>query len=234
MYNIAICDDDKAICAEFESIFSSYLSKKTVSLEIYYSGEELINQIYEGAHFDLIYLDIELHAMNGVEVGKIIRDEIKNDNVQLVYISAKQQYAMELFDTRPLNFLVKPLKKTRIIETLHKAMQLEMKLNKTFPVKNGMETIRVPYGEIIFFESDNRKLIIKTVNKEYTMYGKLNDIEVNVPDFFVRIHQSYLINSLYIKRWKPTEVQMIEEERVFPVSLSYRKNVSDFLLKEEE
>lgn len=70
--------------------------------------------------------------LNGVEVGKKIRDQLCNETSQIVYISGKDSYAMELFDVRPLNFLIKPLQKEKIEVVVRKAIDLVDKGNQFF------------------------------------------------------------------------------------------------------
>ena len=85
----------------------------------------------EKEQYDIIFLDIMLPQMDGVELGSYIRN-VKNDNyTQIVYISSETSYAMELFEVRPLNFLIKPLDEKKI----QKVLELFLKLN------GGMETI---------------------------------------------------------------------------------------------
>ena len=112
MLRIAICDDDKELCIELKSMLNE-ISKNTgeaFEISVFCNGEGLCDSLMSGNRFNLIFLDIELCEINGVEVGKKIREELNDEITQIVYISAKESYAMELFDIRPLNFLVKPLK----------------------------------------------------------------------------------------------------------------------------
>ena len=76
MLRIAVCDDENIICAQLESMLSEIgnrISEET-EVAVFISGEELIRVLFGGAYFDIIFLDIELHKLNGVEVGKIIRE----------------------------------------------------------------------------------------------------------------------------------------------------------------
>lgn len=233
MYNIAVCDDEEVLCNSFEKILADYIKAKKISLECFYSGEELIEHLRRGENFDLIFLDIELRLMNGVEVGKIIRDELENDNIQIVYISAKQKYAMELFEIRPMNFLVKPIASDSILRTIEKAMKLTG-INRTcFELKQGKQVIRIPYGSIIYFESNNRKIVIHTDQGKHEMYGKLNAIEEQAPASYIRVHQSFLVNGAKISRWNSDAVYVCTN-RALPISKSCHKKVVSFLFENEE
>ena len=80
----------------------------------FFSGKELLEDIEKSGVCDLLFLDIELGDYTGVEVGKKIRSDIRYESMQIVFVSAKDNYAMQLFDIRPMNFLVKPVKYERV------------------------------------------------------------------------------------------------------------------------
>lgn len=82
-----------------------------------------------GQYFDLIILDIELTEINGIAIGKYLREELNNQTTQIVYISSLRDYAMDLFAVRPLHFLIKPLKKD---EFYGKLDDIEAKLNNKY------------------------------------------------------------------------------------------------------
>ena len=82
MFRIAICDDNGAVCSAIENI------------DGFQSGEELLKELDDHEKYDLIYLDIELARLNGVEVGRYIREKLLDDYTQIAFISAKSSYAL--------------------------------------------------------------------------------------------------------------------------------------------
>lgn len=231
MYKVAVCDDEYAVCNQFEHVLSSYILEKNVDLDIFGCGEELVRELSNGQRFDLIFLDIKFQSMDGVEVGKFIRNILCDESTQIVYISANQQYAMELFKIRPMDFLIKPIPDKCIIDILEKAIYLDGVCKRYFVFKKRSENIRIPYGHIIYFESDNRKITVYEETKSHELYGKLSIIQRDAPSFFLRIHQSYFVNTNKITRWKPDSVIMTGSIHL-PVSQKYRKKVNQFLLGE--
>ena len=118
MFRIAICDDESTICSQIEKIIlgAHRIINEEIEIEIFGSGEELC-EFMENRHlFDLIFMDIELKLINGIEVCRKIREEFKDESSKIIYISARDGYAMDLFESRPLNFLVKPLSAEIIIK----------------------------------------------------------------------------------------------------------------------
>jgi len=101
MYEIGICDDGENICSQLEKYLCQYAKEKSFQFDIlvWYSGEELRDYLTQGGHLDILFLDIELFKMSGIEVGNYIRNELDNLGLQLVYISGKSSYAQQ-----PLGF----------------------------------------------------------------------------------------------------------------------------------
>lgn len=156
---IAICDDESYICSQLESMLEDVLSEMNITfdIEVFESGEGLCTEL-KRQHFDLVFLDIELPDKNGVDVGKYIRDVLKDEVIQIVYISGKDGYAMKLFEIRPMNFLVKPIEREKVKQVIEK---YKVVTEQNYPVfsyaKAGVQR-QVRMSEIIYFENLNRKI----------------------------------------------------------------------------
>lgn len=235
MLKIGICDDETVVCSEIENIVLGYGKSVAgkIETEVFYSGEELYNYIKGGNYFDLLFLDIELHKLNGIELGKKIREEMKNEITQIVYISSKENYAMELFDVRPLNFLIKPVKDKEIIQMINKTMELLNRLDYYFTYKQGHNTFRKSIKDIIYFESDNRQVKMVTSADEITFYGTLPEIYSQLcPYKFFSIHKSYLVNYYHVAEFHYDKLIM-SNSHILPISQSRRRNVRKLQLKYE-
>ena len=101
MFCVAVCDDEKTVCQQIKSFLEPYCKKGEFEVHIFTSGEALYEAVSAGTRFDLIFLDIELKLMSGVAVGQKIREELCDEEVHIVFISGKTEYAMELFAIRP-------------------------------------------------------------------------------------------------------------------------------------
>ena len=88
VYNIGICDDDKNMCCELESMLIDIFREFNVHVEIepWYSGETLCKHLEMGNAFDLLFLDIELLTLNGVEVGKFIRESLNDIKTKIILL----------------------------------------------------------------------------------------------------------------------------------------------------
>jgi DNA-binding LytR/AlgR family response regulator len=236
MLKIAICDDDKALCLQLKSMLNETNEKtdENIEISIFFSGEEMCDSLLGGNHFNIIFLDIELREINGVEVGKKIREEFNDELTQIVYISAKDSYAMDLFDIRPLNFLVKPLKTEKIESVLKTAKKILGTSNQYYEYKIGNVNFNVLLNDILYFESSGRKvkIILKDDVNEY--YGKLSEVEEKLKnsDFFF-IHKSYLINYNHVIEYTYEYVKMSNNE-ILGISQNNRKAVREKLLQKKQ
>ncbi|WMM25682.1 LytTR family DNA-binding domain-containing protein [Tissierella sp. MB52-C2] len=235
MLRIAICDDENSICNQLEEILEGLEKKfsKELQIDIFYSGEELCSYLSQDNHYDIIFLDIELEEMNGVEVGQVIRDKMLNETTQIIYISGKETYAMELFKIRPLDFIIKPFNYNKIQDVVEIALRIIQRDEKVFQYKVGHTTYNLPIRDIIYFESKNREVIIHTINGSEVFYGRLKDIYEYLNQFkFIHIHKSYLVNYNHITKLEYHQVTM-SNKVILPISQANRKKVRELQLELE-
>lgn len=184
--NIVICDDEKSTCAELEAVIIQYASERNVDLqtEVFFSGNTLMECLSREEATDILFLDIELPGSDGVVVGDYIRSVLENEHMYIIYISSKTQYALDLFQNRPFDFLVKPLNKKRIFQVLDTIYKIAGKSNSDFEYQNKGITYQIPYKEILYFQSDGRKIHIVTKQETKSFYGKLSEVEKRFRNIF--------------------------------------------------
>ncbi|MEA3423922.1 MAG: LytTR family DNA-binding domain-containing protein [Bacillota bacterium] len=224
MYNIGICDDNYEIVAQIKEIIQKFAQKSNeeIATYLFYSGEDLYEFLYKRNQLDLIFLDIEMANLNGVDLGIKIRSEFKNEALQIVYISGKDCYAMDLFQTRPLNFLIKPLNSEKIVPLIEKVIELNAR-QCYFSYKINRESFRIAVNEILYFESQGRRIRMLTLKNEVFFYEKLTYVSECVKEHqFVLIHHSILVNYNKISRFLHDQVIM-ENGDVLPISQKYWK-----------
>lgn len=227
MYRIAIVDDEQVICSQLEKIILEYQKQLTIKMEIsvFLSGEELCAALDDGMEIDLLFLDIELYEINGIEVSKKIREQMQNHQMQIVFISAKEKYALDLFAVQPFNFLLKPLKPEVIIKNLDLVLSIAQKQASSFVYKAGTESRKLPLKDIIYLESDNRKVIIHTRTGEDEFYGKLEDIYAKLAtQRFLFIHKSIIVNYNYVAKFSYNDVLLLNG-KTLPISQSRRPEI---------
>ena len=224
--NIAICDDEIAICNQIEQYIIETFTAKEIdfSTDIFTSGNSLCKAM-KTETYDLVFLDIELPGINGIQTGTFIRDNLHNNTIQIVYISAVQSYAIQLFQSRPMNFLVKPLDSHSVKEVLLTFLRLFGDTDTFFTFKVNGHFHKLALSDILYFESHKRKVTVVTRESSYDFYGSLKKICEQISStFFIMIHQSLLINFNHVIFFEYDRITMSNNE-VLPVSQSRRSEV---------
>ena len=226
MYKIAICDEDLHIKEEIIQMLCQHHMASELYVTAVDSCEELCDMIMNGRYFDLIVLSVMSDSMNGIRLGRKLRSKLHNYTTQLLYISDESDCALQLFDLHPLNFIVMPVRQTKLYECLDDAMRLMRDCDGCLYFTVNHIDHMIPYRDIFFLESSNKRIIVHTKDGDLMFYGKLD--EVCCPADFVRIHKSYLVNCGYVRRLKFDSLAL-DSTVELPISRAYRKNVRDNL-----
>jgi DNA-binding LytR/AlgR family response regulator len=230
--NIAICDDQLDICGQLELLVEKILKNKKIkyNIDVYSSGIELCKEMSE-TEYQLVFLDVEMPEKNGVEIGRYIREKLKNEKIQIAYISSKEESAMSLFELRPINFLIKPLKMEQIEKVIDKYMVVSEIHNYFFEWQKGKENYKIPIDKINYFEISGRKIHLLAENMQDEFYGSIEEINDRLnKEKFLFIHKSTIVNYDYVKKISYDQVEMVDG-RVFSISQSRRKSIKKQLEK---
>lgn len=206
MIHIAICDDNLPIveCIEQLVIHTSLKMEHEIEISIFYSGESFAKAIEDSCPFDLIFMDIEMQGISGIEAGKVLREDDENDGVQLVYVSSHESYHVQLFEAQPSGFIKKPIDSAafelKLITSIQKILRKrKQRAPKLLPVQLKRNKLFIPIRNIIYLASDRRKIILQTLEERTEYYGTLSEEEHKLPsEQFIRIHQSFLVNFDFI------------------------------------
>lgn len=212
MIRIAVCDDEKYFREKIEALLQEYSSAREfgINVESFASGEEFLAS-EKKEMFDVIFLDINMEGMNGIETAQKIRQF--SEDIVLIFITAYVAYSPEGYKVNAIRYLLKDSDsfKTAFWECMdavrNKLMVVEKKEKFEF---QGKEMV-IPLSHIVYMESNLYKVTFYIKGKEiqaYTMYEKLDAIEERLrkTQSFCRIHQSYLINLKYVDEVKRYQV----------------------------
>lgn len=208
---IAICDDERDICELIRRLVEKYKreNKEQFDIQVFYSGEDLVEYMKDGNQVDLLFLDICFsNGMNGVDVGHIIRNQLDDQLLKLVYVSGWDEYDRQLFDYQPMNFIEKPINENKVLEAIARAKRL-LDISETafyYPKRYGQGYVK--YRDIMYFESQGRHVEIHLCDQTIEYCGKIKTVAEKVCDKgFIQIHRSYIVNYDYISQ--------VEYERIF-------------------
>lgn len=214
MINIAICDDDKKIVEQIKKYIMEY--KKTESkVKTYSSGEELLKAKID---FQVIFLDIDMTGLNGIETAKSIRNHDKS--VKIIYVTSFTDYVNLAFEVHAFGYLNKPIKKEQIYKQLDEAVEYSKEEKEEdyieFVTLDGV--IRLCPKEIYYFEYVSRKVKIKTLNKTYMIKEKIAEVADKMEKYgFLMPHKSFTVNLFYIRTIKGYDIFMTDGS-IIPLS----------------
>ncbi|MCH5248347.1 MAG: response regulator transcription factor [Lachnospiraceae bacterium] len=210
MLRIAVCDDDKHFTGKLEEMARREAAKTGTSIdtEVYSDGATLVADIEKGYRYDLIFLDIEMEKVNGINAARQIRRIDRS--ALLIYVSGYEQYLKELFEVEPFRFLSKPVEEAKFQKYFRDACARIGETTTYYRFSFNKKILKVAIQDIVYFESRNRVVHIFMANGSIErFYGQLNSVEKELSEGrqeFLRIHQSYLVNYSYIGKMSFSEV----------------------------
>ena len=231
MLRIVICDDEDIYIRQINDLVSGVFKKIPVSfsMDSYFSGEELFQNIENGKTYDIALLDIQMVGISGIDVAEKLRKHFKNDDTILIYISCYDNRAKEVFQFNTHRFLSKPIETNLFEEALLSAVGLwEKKQSLNFSFKDTkLGLVSIPLSKILYMESSRSHCVtITTSDHTYTIYRvRLSDIyQKFYSSNFILIHQSTLVNFHHVQIITYKEVTM-SDGKALSISGPKRKNV---------
>ena len=191
---VAVCDDSSIDRELFVAVLHHYFVNKPISNEIvqYENGMDLLHDVEDDMWFDIIFLDIYMNDLLGIDVAHKLRSLGYRGHI--IFLTATADFAVDSYEVEALGYLLKPQSLEKLSQVMDRAIR-GMTAN-TYQVKKHAKIIRVPYHEILYVESMNSKCIMHCRDgQSYVIYKRLTNIEHELNDArFLRCHQSYLVN----------------------------------------
>lgn len=216
MLKIAICDDEKSQINLLKNILSIHLDLKGLDYKIYEfdCGENLISSITK-ENYDIIFSDIEMKDLNGIDTAKNIR--LHNKKSIIIFVTSYPDFVFQGYEVKAFNYMLKPYKPDKIGQVLNSALEeLNEIQDKFYIVESKSKTEKINLSNTYYFTSDRRKVNAVTFTETIGFYDKLDNIEKKLPSFFVRIHQRYLININHVSSVESSSLVINKE--ILPIS----------------
>lgn len=229
MIKIGICDDNKKITEKISSILKEYKGKE-FNIDVFNSGEELLES---RKHFDILFLDIDMGGINGIETGKRIRE--KDKNLKIIYLTSYSNYAHMAFSVHAFAYLLKPVKKEEIYHQIDEALSYYQKEDDDFSIEfsTNQGLVKFLVSDIYYFEYQNRTVKIVSKIGEYIIKEKISSIYNIMKNYdFTMPHKSFIVNFFNVKTVKGYDITMINES-IVPLSqkksTEFRDALNEFL-----
>lgn len=204
---IAIVDDSTQDAAYVQRIVGSWAEHRQLEAQtlIFDSAESFLFRYAEDKAFDLLLLDIEMGAMDGVTMAKRIRQT--DEAVQIVFLTGYSDYIAEGYEVEALHYLMKPVRQEKLTAVLDRALEKRKQNERCLNLELSGEMIRIPFYEIRYL--DVLKNYVTIHGKEnYTLKRSLGDLEKELDDRFFRAGRGMILNLRHIRRVTKTEVHL--------------------------
>lgn len=178
MLRIAVCDDDIRFTAELEEMVRREAAETgtAADTEAYFDGGTLVADMEKGYRYDLIFLDIEMERVDGINAARQIRR--MDRSALLIYVSGYEQYLKELFEVEPFRFLSKPVDGEKFRRYFRDACARIGETEEYYSFSFNKRIGKVAVRDIVYLESRNRVVhVFMADGSEERFYGRLNDVE---------------------------------------------------------
>ena len=199
---IAVCDDDALFLQELGDCLTQYSEGQESKIE-YLAFEnplELVAELEKGVSFDVIFLDVFMPGINGIQCARDIRSY--DNYVKIIFLTSSSEFAVESYEVRAYHYLLKPLQKEKlfgILKQIEEEEKREEELISIFKCKSGI--VKVSLSKLEYCEIINRKVLLHLVNgEEYECNIRINELEKRLENYkmFIKAHRSFLVNMDYI------------------------------------
>lgn len=212
MLQIAICDDEQYYRKKIQALLTQYLTQKNLEYTVhsYSSGEEFLTRRENTVRYDIVFLDISMKELDGIQTASRIR--AFHSDTQLVFVTAFIDYALEGYKVNAVRYIMKDTLASAIPECMDAILRKMQLAQVTFSFMDGETTLYT--DNILYIESRGHKSFFYYMRPgtaasdaarsgivTYQIYEKLDVIEQKLSDHgFLRIHKSYLVNMKHIRR----------------------------------
>ena len=218
-YRVAIVDDSNTDAEYVQSILEVWAKERQAGVQVqqFTSAENFLFHYAEDKDWDILLLDIEMGAMDGVTMAKRVRQD--NEAVQIVFITGFADYISEGYDVSALHYLMKPIKQDKLFAVLDRAVAAMRKTERVILLPVGGEMLRLPVGHVQYVEAFSHTVAIVTGTDTIQVKMPISEIEKMLGDGFIRSHRSYLVGLRHIARLSKTEV-VLDNGKSLPLSRS--------------
>ena len=224
MLRIGICDDTAAARENLRLLCLKHFRLEEPEFFEFSTGDGAVRWLkgHPGA-LDLLFLDIEMPGISGMEAAEAIR--AFDWEVLLAFVTGYTDYVYDGYAMGAVGYLVKPVSEEKLSSLLDRAaVALEQRAPAVYTLRNAQGMFKVPLREILYAASDRRQVTLTTSRGDYTFYGKLDDVAAQLGAGFVRIHQRYLVNARAVSAVMGTSVQVGEVN--LPISRSLHQQAT--------
>ena len=206
--NIAICDDDIHFLNTTCSLLEQWadLHKVSLSLFRFTSGDSLLLAL-KNQCMDLIILDVVMPLIDGIETAKELR---KNDiTVPIIFLTTSREFAVESYEVKALNYLLKPVSKEKIFGILNDFAKTLEQRKDLIVAQTDMGYCKIAPTDVIYLEAQNKQVSVQLSNGSNLLirelFSKCEEL-FSLEKGFFKCHRSYIVNLNQVQEFTKTQI----------------------------
>lgn len=206
-YRAAIVDDNRIDASFTEQALTAWAENRqlAVQAECFDSAEKFLFRYAGDKAWDILLLDIEMNAMDGVTMAKKVRAQ--NEAVQIVFITGYSDYIAEGYEVAALHYLMKPVSRDKLFAVLDRALEKRRQEDRCLNLEATGEMVRIPFYEIRYLDVRQNYVTVHA-KKDYTVKRTLGEFEKELDDRFCRVGRSMIVNLRFIRRVTRADVTL--------------------------
>ena len=206
-YRAAIVDDNRIDASFTEQALTAWAENRqlAVQAECFDSAEKFLFRYAGDKAWDILLLDIEMNAMDGVTMAKKVRAQ--NEAMQIVFITGYSDYIAEGYEVAALHYLMKPVSRDKLFAVLDRALEKRRQEDRCLNLEATGEMVRIPFYEIRYLDVRQNYVTVHA-KKDYTVKRTLGEFEKALDDRFCRVGRSMIVNLRFIRRVTRTDVTL--------------------------
>lgn len=205
---IAVCDDEKQFIDEPCPLLESWAKKQEIRLSLFQftNGDDLIDA-HRRECMDLIFLDIIMPLLNGMETAKELR--CSDTDVPIIFLTSAREFAIGSYDVRAFHYLLKPLDDVKLFFILDDFFKTFYLPEHTFTAKTAEGFCKITLADVDYLEAQNKHVLAYLSNgrviKIYEQFSKCAEI-FSADKGFYRCHRSYIVNLNHVEQFSKTSL----------------------------
>ncbi len=193
---IAVCDDEPALVKQ---IYQYLWKQPDCSVDCFSSPAELLERYQGGESYDVIFLDIVMDSLNGIELAREIRS--RDRNVFLIFLTAYLEYAPEGYEVNAYRYLLKPVTEEALLAVMQDVRR-ELDTGRVLLIRASECGFLLHVRELHYLEADDKDTILYYMDDKVTLHRGLNELEEKLfPFSFFRVHRKYLVNLARVREF---------------------------------
>ena len=206
-YRVAIVDDSETDAQFVRDLLIDWSENRQLGIQaqIFSSAESFLFRYAEDKDWDILLLDIEMGAMDGVTMAKRVRRD--NEAVQIVFITGYSDYISEGYEVAALHYLMKPVNREKLLSVLDRAMEKRRQQERCLILESAGELVRIPFYEIRYLDVRQNYVTVHAKD-DHTVKRTLGDLEKELDNRFFRVGRSMIVNLSFIQRVNKTEMRL--------------------------